>query len=212
MPSSDKHKLTFVHIPKNAGTSAVDYLGMENLGHFHWTHYQDSEYKKIAIVRNPWDRFVSCYEYAKMEKSFYHSADGNAKEGKHHDYDRLKDSSFEQCVTLAKGSYLGFFRNPFKNGITIQETFPQPLRHQGWLPQSYWIYKGNELMVDKVIKQEEISDPEKGLPSVIKTDAPIPVTNLSTRNRDYKEYYNEETKKAVGDIYEVDIKNFGYEF
>lgn len=213
MPVSDKHKIVFIHIPKNAGTSAAAYFEMENLGHFHWTHYCDfTEHKKVAIVRNPWDRFVSCYEYAKMERSYYHSADGDAIHGKHPDYETLKDKSFEECVELALASKLGFKYNIHKNGLMHHIVRPQFLKHQGWIPQCYWICDKDRVMVDHLIKQENISHPEVGLPSVLDTGQPVPETNPSTRNKNYRDYYNEETKEAVASIYEQDIRNFEYEF
>ena len=217
MPSSDKHKITFIHIPKNAGTSVSEYFEMDSfLGHHHWGYYRNKKYRKIAIVRNPWDRFVSCYEYARMEKSYYHAADGKALHGRHVDYLTLKDRTFEECVELAKGSYLGFYKNQFKDGAVLNMTYPQILKHQGWLPQTYWIYGipnyGDKLMVDDVIKQEEIDHPERGLSSILDTGQPVPQINASTRKKDYREYYNKETKQSVASIYSEDIEKFSYEF
>ncbi len=90
-----------------------------------------SEYFKFAVVRNPWDRVVSCYEYAKMEESYWHATKGKARAGKHLDYDLLKDCSFENCLDILKNT-------------------PQKLRHQGWANQSNYIYNGSKLMVDYV--------------------------------------------------------------
>ena len=198
MPVSDKHKIIFIHIPKNGGTSIAQYLEMENIGHYHFSHYQQypkkwKNYNKIAISRNPWDRFVSCYEYSKMENSFYHSVEGDSIYGKHPDYDLLRDKSFEECVTIAK--------------LT-----PDLLNHQGWKSQLSWISnEKEEIQVNHIFKLENIDDEKTGLLSIVNNENPIPKVNLSTR-KDYKEYYTEETKDIIKEIYKKDIINLGYEF
>ena len=108
MPVSDKYKLIFIHIPKNAGTAITNTLDMYDIGHHGWQYYKSKypqkweQYKKISVTRNPWDRLVSCYEYAKMDESYWHSKEGKSKAGKHLDYDLLKDKSFEECLQILK--------------------------------------------------------------------------------------------------------------
>ena len=106
MPISHKHKVIFIHIPKNAGTSVLEALGIQEFGHRKWFEYQYDypneweTYLKFAIVRNPFDRFVSNYEYAKMEKSYWHDVDGNSISGKHKDFDICSNNPFKKVVKL----------------------------------------------------------------------------------------------------------------
>ncbi len=60
----DKNFL-FVHIPKCAGNSIKKVLGLNNHDHtsISYEHSIDKNLFKFAFVRNPWDRFVSAYEY-----------------------------------------------------------------------------------------------------------------------------------------------------
>lgn len=90
MPVCRTRKLLFIHIPKNAGTSITKSLEMENQGHVAALHYKRNledfdEFFKFTVIRNPWDRVVSCYEFARMQKSYWH----NAVTNKHWDFDVL---------------------------------------------------------------------------------------------------------------------------
>ena len=68
---NDEHKVIFVHIPKNAGSSVLSALGAPERGRLHidYSHYlrSDSErfarYLKFAVVRDPVSRAISAYRY-----------------------------------------------------------------------------------------------------------------------------------------------------
>lgn len=196
MPISDQHKLIFIHIPKNAGTSISKKLEMKDIGHHTWNYYAHrypqkwKTYKKIAIIRNPWERVVSCYEYSKLLNSYWHSVNGKSKEGKHLDYELLKNKTFEECLNILKDN-------------------PKQLKHQGWKDQHHYIFKGNNSIIDKMIKIENLN---KELSIIMETNISIPHINVSntTNYRDY--YHNKEMIKIVGDIYKKDIEFFKYKF
>lgn len=197
MPVSHKHKLFFVHIPKNAGTTVVNKLGLTPPGHYHWAAHQefyDKSLTKFSIVRNPWDRVVSCYEYAKMEESYWHSSKGDSKEGMHLDYNILKDKTFEQCVE-------------------ILAEHPRSLRHQGWRPQWMWICdEDKNIMMDHVLKMETLDEELNDL--LVKTGnekIKLEKVNTSTRT-DYRDYYDDKTRMIVSEIYKDDIQMFNYKF
>jgi|TARA_R110000823_G_scaffold196632_2_gene327950 hypothetical protein len=194
MPISDKHKLIFIHIPKNAGTSITNHLEMEDIGHHNWSYYAArypnkwSEYKKISIIRNPWDRVVSCYEYAKMENSYWHSASIKSKAGKHPDYELLKDRTFEEC-------------------LRILDTNSSVLRHHGWTSQFNYVIEKDSLMVDKIIDIQNINE---DLSILLDDLVEIPMINIS-KTKNYKDYYvNEEMVNIVSKKYEEDIKHFNF--
>jgi len=191
MPISYEKEIIFVHIPKCAGTSITKSLRLADQGHHHASRYQIvypeqwETYYKFAIVRNPWDRLVSCYEYARMDESYYHSVSGPSIWGKHVDYDLLKDATFEECLELLQQG---------------------KLKHQGWAPQSDWVSNNKgELLIDTFIKVEEM--PEK--------IAGVKIEKLNTSNRsyqNYEDYYTDETIDLVSKIYSKDIELFDYEF
>ena len=196
MPISDKYKLIFVHIPKNAGTSITNYLEMQDIGHHKWNYYyyrypdKWKEYKKISIIRNPWDRVVSCYEYSKMENSYWHSINGNGIAGKHLDYDLLKDLTFEECLYILKHK-------------------PKQLKHQGWANQIKYISKDNQIMVDHIIKIDDIN---KELSTILDKKIEIPIINKSHSNNYHDYYINENMINIVKDFYFMDIKVFNFKF
>jgi hypothetical protein len=195
MPISDKRKIIFIHIPKNAGTAFMDSLGIEKTGHRLAQYYTKfpkkwKNYQKIAIIRNPWDRVVSNYNYARLEKSYWHSVNGKSIYGKHKDYDLLQNLSFKSAVKLLV-------------------KYPQQFKHQGWKGQfPYVCNKKGQIIVDNLIRYENLAEE---FANMFPNDELL-VKNSSRKNRDYIDYYDEETKQLVANFYAKDIKLFNYEF
>ena len=82
---SDSHKFMFYHIPKTAGTSMYSvfkqYGVSAHVNEFHWTRvrshtavehtwdkYKGNEYFSFAVVRNPYDRMFSLYNFLKRRR------------------------------------------------------------------------------------------------------------------------------------------------
>jgi len=188
-----EHSLVFIHIPKNAGTSIIDQLGMHPHGHYSWRnhpHFNEAKHS-FCIVRNPLDRLVSCYEYARMRESKWHSFEGRTPFGPHPDYHLLHDKTFKQCLEL-----LG----------------QNKLKHQGWLPQWYWIadQKGN-IKVQNILKMESLQeDLDKMFDKIGIPKIEIKKSNESLREK-YEKYYDNETLKLARHYYSADLKTFEYE-
>jgi chondroitin 4-sulfotransferase 11 len=194
MPLSAKHKIIFLHIAKNAGTSFCKALDMVP-NHHRWRYYKKnhpkewSAFNKFAIVRNPFDRVVSSYEYAKMETSRWHSARGAKYKTKHLDYDLLISKSFKET-------------------LNILINHPDKLKHQGWGPQHVYICNSTgDIMVDKILRFESLNEDFSKFFEGYSLDT----VNPSNRKH-YTEYYDDETKQIVAEKYAKDIEYFNYKF
>lgn len=199
MPVSHEKKLVFVHIPKNAGTAitaSADHNFVDE-GHHPIRYYRKrypelgGQYESFAVVRNPWDRCVSCYEYARMERSYWHSSDGTTRYPAHPDLSTLSGVDFEECIAMLLRQ-------------------PSLLKHRGWLPQYVWLGDWwRRVRVDRVFRYEGLeSDPcfRSMFPRLARV-------NCSRRTQgDYRNYYNARTRDAVYRIYRKDIKLFGFDF
>lgn len=63
----------FIHIPKNAGTSVIQALGKKEIGHFTFDEIESfgvtiSQKNIFTIIRDPIDRIISTYNYARKLK------------------------------------------------------------------------------------------------------------------------------------------------
>jgi hypothetical protein len=197
MPISFKHKLIFIHIPKNAGTAITNAFNMSDIGHHLPIYYKQKypkewvTFKKFAVVRNPWDRVVSNYEYAKLEKSYWHSNKNDRPYGQHVDYDSLKDLSFDECINILFNSY----------GM---------LKHQGWENQYKYLKLGKSYIDDiEIIKLENL---QEELKNKINLEVDIPTIN-SSEHKHYSTYYiNDRLIHKVYLLYKEDIGKFKYKF
>lgn len=149
MPVFHNLKLIFIHVPKNAGTCLTDFFTLANggppeaEGHHSWQWYSQNypaewaSYFKIAVIREPFDRFFSCYHYARMLKSHWHSPDGSTAWGVHQDYPLLKDASLaEACDRLQKGQ----------------------LQHPTWASQSAYCFHQGKPVVDMLLRYEKLNN------------------------------------------------------
>ena len=191
----DYYKCIFIHIPKNAGLS-ICYSLFGNTGGSHRKikDYQDvfskrtfKEYYKFTFVRNPWDRLVSTYFFLKKgglteEDALWYSEN----------LDQFND--FESFV---------------KEWLTL-DNINSSLHFQ---PQySYLETAEGNLEIDFIGKFENIEADFLKVTKKLGIERSLKKTNASNREKDYRSYYNEETKDIVFEIYKKDIQLFKYEF
>jgi chondroitin 4-sulfotransferase 11 len=201
--SNVSHKLRciFVHIPKTAGTSIKKAFDMPGPGHWPWYYYAENypelwrQYTTFAVVRNPWDRMVSAYRFAKMKNSYWHNA---LVAGPPLDYELLLHKSFEECLTMV-------------------DRQREQLKGESWFRQTDWVAgpkaPGGKVMVDRVLRLENLADDFRELCEHLGFEPPpLLKINRSKRSRDYREYYNDNTRKLVERLYASDIETFGYSF
>lgn len=115
------HDYYFIHIPKNAGTAFTSQLCNGIGGHYRILDYPQSYWNKtIAIIRNPFDRLISFYNYVRMEKNYWHSNDNTTQYKEHILHKYCLNNTFKTFITdLCK-------HNLFKDQIHLY-------------PQVYWL-------------------------------------------------------------------------
>lgn len=179
----------FIHINKTAGTSIGKAIGLPvkhhqtakeiiaAIGMDNW----DSAYK-FTLVRNPWDKVVSHYEYRrKRNKTELATRNISFVEWVKKTYGPEKDSFY--------------YNNPKAFQAQVE-----------WLKDNE-----DEISVDFVGKFESINKDFNHIASVIGLDASLPHLNASKR-RAYQSYYDDETMEIVARWFAEDIELFGYSF
>ena len=184
-----------IHVPKAAGTSVSHALYGGNIGHRTALDYHRisarhfRRYFRFGFVRNPWDRAVSAYEFARSGGTEWVRPipDPVYRSEVFATFDRFVR---EWLVSAAMDEVDVVFR-------------PQ------W---TFLCDERGELLVDHVGLVERLAEDlevvESALGRAIRPDH----LNRSTRSVDYPDYYTPETRDMVAEVYRRDIEMFGYEF
>ncbi|CDF80641.1 sulfotransferase [Formosa agariphila KMM 3901] len=205
--SIDKN-LIFIHIPKNAGTSIYNSLGLKDSKHRTAKEYikilgqekYDSMFS-LAFVRNPFSRFISLYNYARMEVSYYHNniSPDKAIYGNHMDYELLKTKSIEEAAILLKEGKL--IHNP---------------PHIQWNPQNFWLKDENDKINVKYLgRLEDLEFNMRNISQItgLKNSSIVKRINASSENKlDYKKLITNSTREILEDVYKEDLEIFNYQF
>jgi hypothetical protein len=156
-------------------------------------HYASEEqwnnYFKFSIVRNPFDRIVSSYNWIcrKIKPSKFR--------------DRLL---FEDFV---------FRKGGFEKVLSQYLISEEHNRYHQIRPSVEYLYENDNLLVDHVGKFENLENEWNFICKKIGTEIILPHMNKHSRNnKHYQDYYNDETKAHISEVYRKDIETFGYEF
>lgn len=203
--------LIFIRIPKNASTSVYNHLGEFNLVNKHkklfeknakkplyknWfdtTHAKPDEisellplrcndYFSFAIVRNPWDRFVSMYAFAKKMKLWEL-------------FGLPQEPDFKTFCQIANES----FANNQKDFFLIQDQCQ-------WLegpfqPKQILRFENLQLEFSEMLHDLNVNHIPHKLPHL-----------NSTRHLQYRNYFDAKSIKLVEEIFYRDIEKFKYSF
>lgn len=195
LDKSHQYKCIFVHIPKCAGISVGQNLFGRCVAHSTITDYQImfgekifKEYFKFTVVRNPWDRLVSAFHYMKAGGFDKHDADWANKH-------LAPFSEFDQFV----------------NHLDTHREF---LRWHMIAPQCLWLKTPNgKIPFDYIGKLESLDHDINTIRSSLNLPSDsVAKSNTSNRDRDYRLYYTNKTRRIVEDIYKKDIQLLGYKF
>jgi hypothetical protein len=201
---SHPHQCIFIHIPKTAGNSVNRAFGVPWQNHKDLTRYARelsssvfNSYYKFAIIRNPWERLLSDYNYQKKKSRPASSklALFDGKGGK-------RDFRSWVSVVLA---------DPFRYDQESWGAEASPQIHR-WSPQLDWITVDGRIAVDRVVRWERLS---LELPAIIRANGGA-AERLTCRNRrfhlHYSRYYDAATRALVQQYYAKDIETFEFRF
>ena len=244
MNESHKYRLVFFHIPKCAGVSVRRAVGIDKKSHnFPFTNVSTAlaidvraqtddsvynNYHKFSIVRNPYERMVSLYNFRKQGNDLYTYADmaespvgpdgrewgfnewilnpemkGTDKNGQK----RMLSMSYFNAYWYFKDSGRGYI------GRNYLRTHLEFLNQVDVLSNPF---TGGRLMADTILRQENLEEEWNEMFNKLGYKAPsIKKHNTSKhikKKTHYSHYYNDESYEFVTKLFSKDLKFFGYEF
>jgi len=195
-----EHKLAFMLIPKCANTSIkyaiLDALGIntkENIHNPKLFKYADrcfikskKDWLKIAIVRNPYDRLLSCWRSKIWEPRRLHSG-----------------------FTKYKVFY---HKMPFEKFIDRVIELPDCIADQHFRMQSLELLSGGKLVPNLIGRMENLDNDWSKIQNAVfeHCKLKLPVLKLINATDKNNNPYTRELKMRVYDKYATDFIEFGY--
>lgn len=209
-------KLAYIHIPKTAGTSISCWLlqslrkkniEVVDFGHSHQSLNElnlPDDYKIISSIRNPWDRIVSIYSYAKAIEEKY------PKKIFLLGIERTNDQfpSFDQWIKNIQNYTLNvdavnYFDGPTDDGHWPTDKFWWNLT----TPQSNWLQRDPDVL----IKFENLIYDLQPLEDMLSIKINLPHEKQSN-HINYKSYYDNTSIDIISKYYAADIARWNYSF
>jgi len=157
--------------------------------HTPWKHIKPSyrnHYTAFAIIRNPWDRVVSRYFFAKKVIE----VEKKEPVGKH------RIDSFEHFLSERDLWY----NQPFMHHRAIR----------GWQPAYEYVTDNKDTIRCDILRFENYNDDVCKYFEIPKMSRARNVTDLNKGS--YRDVYTPKTIQMVADWYKIDIDTWGYDF
>lgn len=183
MPTFNDDKATFIHIPKTGGSSITKWY-LKNI---------------LSVVE------FEKYEYILPEHIFSSEIENIAPITftiVRNPWDRLVSmyTFLQQNMSLLQEC-------TFKDFVLYEIKNISFGNHKLTTPQIRWIEPG----VTHLLRFENLEEDFKIIQDIFQCYEPLPVHN-QTHHDHYRNYYNDETRQVVAEIFKEDIEAFGYEF
>jgi hypothetical protein len=191
--------IVFIHVPKAAGTSINEALYGRFIGHPHaldvrrWAPADIKALPSFSVVRNPWDRLVSAWRFARQG----HGVGETYRAGMWQPA-RYQVPEFE--------SFERFVREWLE---------PRDVRRLDGVfqPQSMFLCdRSGHILVDHVGQLEDLKPTYAFIAEHAGAAPAIGRANRSGQEFDYRTLYTPELAALVGEIYREDAERFGYRF
>lgn len=205
---SKSKKFLFIHIYKTGGTAVSAYFKKfldnkvnNNNIHIHSTFIEITKMIKedinniftFSTIRNPWDWQLSLYNHIKRIPS-------------HPDFNIINNISFNDYISWLNDE--GIHREKNRNPTIITRK-PRYLTFFDFLKD-----ENENISIDYICKFETL---EKDINLIcenlnIVNKNKFKTKGRSLKNKHYKDFYNENSKKIISKIFEKDIDHFKYSF
>lgn len=191
--------IVFIHVPKAAGTSFNEALYGRFIGHprasdiRRWAPASVNALPSFSVTRNPWDRLVSAWRFARQGRGIGESYRAGMWQPQ-----RYQTPEFETFERFVK-EWLAA-RDPHKLDGVFQ---PQ------WL---FLCDNHHRPLVDHIGRLDDLAPTFAFIAARTGACAPIPHANRSGVHLDYRSVYTPDLVRIVGDLYRQDIELFGYDF
>ena len=189
-------KIIFIHIPKAAGTSIASIIYGKRIGHFTYKEYKrflnkdiDKEFTIFSVVRNPYSRLISAYNYA---------VQGGTNEGGINNPKLYKTKAFRT------------FESFIKEWLVFQDLNKVELVFR---PQYLFLNcedNTRSLRVDKILKLEDINSINLYLSEITRDDVVLERKNSSEKRESYEDLGN-DLKVIIYKLYQDDFELLNYQ-
>ena len=184
-----KRNFIFIHIPKTAGTSITKIVGEPFQKHNTAKVVIDTigrqkwdEAFKFTVVRNPFDKVHSWYKFRIMHNQSKMSS---------------KPIPFKDWVACTYGKP----KDPYY--------YYRPINFE---PQVEWLKDENGLIeMDKIIRFENLTEDFNEVAEIVGIESNLPHIN-KTAKTNYRDFYDDETRKIIEETHREDLQTFGYSF
>jgi len=201
---SHKHRLIFTHIPKNAGTSIGQWLlehvpdagEMPNTLKHHTPHHvhQHGDYTYFAVVRNPYDRLLSQYNFHVEKYAQYLGRKSQL---------RFKQVFHDRYAELRKG-----FGHWLEHTHTMADRTAKWYDYR-WCPQSLWTNERTHVLL-----YENLAEDFRWVQERVGVDAPLARVNTTSNDNDHSTPANRvllsDHRELILSHLRVDFERFGY--
>ena len=191
----DKYQIIFIHVPKTGGLSVLASLVGSNfkVGHKKATQFRDfdpvrfHQYFKFGFARNPLDRFFSAYCFLRK----------GGLGG--------KDAEFGQKYIQPYANFQAFVK-----ALDYPKQKEKILQWRHFKPQYHFLCDKNEaVLVDYLGYYESLKKDYQNIAHRLSMGSPLRLVNSSDKPA-YEQYYNENMKRVLKNIYYKDFEIFGY--
>lgn len=201
MVISEKHKIGFIHIPKNAGTSITAWLmatgDFTEMGRKHDTiqHVNNDlmqSLKWFAVVRNPYERLLSHYHF---HCKYYNTR-------MQHPRLASKEKYYTRHQQMQKG-FEHYCLSPY------QIAHRDPMWYDDrYCPQVIWINDSVHLL-----RFEKLHKDFGWVQDRVGCDSPLPSINGTPEdNVNYRKHYTQKIRDVADQHFKADLDRLGYEW